>query len=425
MPAATVFQIVVAVILSLSGSLIALAYFRNVRLERPPIGAFNARDLSVLAVFIVALPVLYLVLPPGVLTGFLVLTFMSALMIALRPLVSTRVLWIAIPVLLVANLLVTRSMNDISGGLQLYWLLTSLVVMIAAVAIANLYVQGGLQLRHIAWFTLFLAAYDIFFTNVVALTPALAISLQGRPLDPSVGFAANGYNANIGLGDMLVFCMYAIAAYKGFGRRGVLVSLPVIVVFGAIGPSVTPLLVPGLFGTTAAAFVPVMTVFGPAAFLGYLWLSRTRPERSGVQWISEQAARLGRSVPARRRGVGFALPTAGLASLVLATLLWSGDTVTTSAAAPPPGEAARSGATVVMKNVAFSPRTTTVKVGETVTWVNEDRIAHDVVATSGATFDSDTFGPGKTFAFRAAKPGTIAYVCTLHQGMNGTLTITR
>ncbi len=112
MPAATRFQIVVAIVGSLTGALCALAYFRNVRLERPPIGAFNTRDLSVLACFIVSLPLLYLVVPAGVLTGFLVITFMSALMIALRPIVSTRLLWIAIPVLLVANLLVTRSMSD-------------------------------------------------------------------------------------------------------------------------------------------------------------------------------------------------------------------------------------------------------------------------------------------------------------------------
>jgi len=112
MPAATRFQIIVAIVGSLTGALCALAYFRNVRLERPPIGAFNARDLCVLACFIVSLPLLYLVVPAGVLTGFLVLTFMSALMIALRPIVSTRLLWIAIPVLLVANLLVTRSMSD-------------------------------------------------------------------------------------------------------------------------------------------------------------------------------------------------------------------------------------------------------------------------------------------------------------------------
>ncbi|HEX8158726.1 MAG TPA: hypothetical protein VF526_15180 [Solirubrobacteraceae bacterium] len=78
----------------------------------------------------------------------------------------------------------------------------------------------------------------------------------------------------------------------------------VIVVFGAAGPSVTPLLAPGLFGTTAAALVPVMTVFGPAAFLSYIWLSRTAAERGGAQWLAEQAPRLARSVAARRPARG-------------------------------------------------------------------------------------------------------------------------
>jgi plastocyanin len=425
MPAATQFQIVVAIVGSLSGALLALAYFRRVRLERPPIGAFNTRDLTVLACFIVTLPVLYLVVPPGVLTGFLVVTFMSALMIALRPLVPTRVLWVAIPVLLIANLLVTRSVTEIEGGLQIYWLLTSVVVMIAAVGIGNLYVQGGLTLRHVAWFTIFLAIYDVFFTNVIALTPDLAISLQGRPLDPSIGFASWGYNANVGLGDMLVFCMYAAAAYKGYGRRGALVALFVIAVFGAVGPSVTPLLFPGLFGTTAAAFVPVMTVFGPAAFASHLWLSRTARERSGVQWLADQAARMtGPARTGRRPSTGFALPVGGLAALVVATLLWSGETTPTIAAAPDPGTETAT-TRIVMKDVAFSPRDAKVKIGDAITWVNADRIPHDVTATSGATFKSGTFGQGETYVFRPSRPGTIAYVCTLHQGMNATLTVTR
>ncbi len=378
MNAATQFQIVVALAFSLSSALCALAYFRFVRLERPPIGAFNSRDLCVLACFIVALPPLYLALPGGVVTGFLVLTFMSALMIALRPLASTRLLWIAIPALLIANLLVTRSMNELGGGLQIYWVLTSIVVMIAAVGIGNLYVQGGLELRHVAWFSLFLAVYDIFFIKVVSLTPLLAISLQARPLDPAVGFAVADFNANVGLGDMLVFCMYAVAAQKGFGRRGARLSLVVIIVFGAVAPSVTPLLFPGLFGTTAAAFVPVMTVFGPAAFLSYLWLSRTAPERSTAQWISEQVAGLARTAPTR---TGLALPTAGLLSLALATVLWSGETATTRAAAPAPPQAAPRTDMVVMRNVAFSPDAATARVGRTVTWVNRDRVPHDVVLT--------------------------------------------
>jgi plastocyanin len=76
-----------------------------------------------------------------------------------------------------------------------------------------------------------------------------------------------------------------------------------------------------------------------------------------------------------------------------------------------------------MKNVAFSPRDATVAVGGTVTWTNEDRVPHNVIATSGATFASKNFGLGETYTFRATKPGTIAYVCTLHQGMDGTLTV--
>jgi len=423
---ATSFQIIVGIVGSMTGALCALAYFRHVRLERPPIGAFNARDLAVLGCFILALPPLYLAVPVGVLTGFLAVTFMAALMIALRPLVSTRVLWIAVPGLLIANILETRSMNEFAGGLQIYWLLTTLIVGIAAVGIGNLYVQGGLQLRHIAWFTLFLAVCDIFFTNVVALTPLLAISLQGRPLDPSIGFAASGFNANVGLGDMLIFCMYTTAAYKGFGRRGALLSLFVIVVFGAVGPSVIPLLAPGLFGTTAAAFVPVMTVFGPAAFASYLWLSRTLPERSGAQWIIEQAARLDRSARGPRPRVGFALPAGGLAALALAVALWSGETaVSPSPASASPDAATKLESAVVMKNVAFSPRAAKVEVGDTVTWINHDRVPHDVVASSGATFDSGTFGQGEKFEYRPTRPGTIAYVCTLHQGMNGTLTVMR
>jgi plastocyanin len=127
----------------------------------------------------------------------------------------------------------------------------------------------------------------------------------------------------------------------------------------------------------------------------------------------------------RRPRVGLALPSAGLLALVLATALWSGDTTTTNAASPPPTTTARLNGAIAMNSVAFSPRATTVAVGQTVTWVNEDRVPHDVVATSGATFHSETFRQGETFKFRATRPGTIAYVCSLHQGMNGTLTVTR
>ena len=82
MPAETAFQIAVGVVGSLLGSMCALAYFRRVRLERPAVGTFNGRDLVVLACFIVALPVPYLLVGATVLTGFLVVTFLAVLEMA-------------------------------------------------------------------------------------------------------------------------------------------------------------------------------------------------------------------------------------------------------------------------------------------------------------------------------------------------------
>jgi hypothetical protein len=95
----TVFSIIVEVTGALITAAAALFYFRHVRLQRPPLGVFNARDLCILLILIVVLPLLYLVLPGEVLTAFLVLTFLSALYLALRPFLSVPVL---LPVIIVA-----------------------------------------------------------------------------------------------------------------------------------------------------------------------------------------------------------------------------------------------------------------------------------------------------------------------------------
>jgi plastocyanin len=83
------------------------------------------------------------------------------------------------------------------------------------------------------------------------------------------------------------------------------------------------------------------------------------------------------------------------------------------------------GVKVDMQNIAFSPSSVTVKVGQTVTWVNKDSVQHNVTTQSGASFKSKNFGQGGTYAFKVTKPGTIKYVCTLHPGMDGTLIVTK
>ena len=76
-----------------------------------------------------------------------------------------------------------------------------------------------------------------------------------------------------------------------------------------------------------------------------------------------------------------------------------------------------------MKDLKFHPASARVSVGQKVTWTNDESIPHDVKATSGADFKSDTFGKGGTFSFTPTKAGKIDYVCTLHPGMDGTLDV--
>jgi plastocyanin len=102
----------------------------------------------------------------------------------------------------------------------------------------------------------------------------------------------------------------------------------------------------------------------------------------------------------------------------------SGSSGTSSAPASTSAAAGGGGAvTIKMQNIAFDPKSTTVKVGQKVTWVNDDTVDHNVTANSGADFKSKDFGKGATFSFTPTKAGTIKYVCTIHPGMTATLTV--
>src|SRR3954468_2359888 len=98
----------------------------------------------------------------------------------------------------------------------------------------------------------------------------------------------------------------------------------------------------------------------------------------------------------------------------------------TAAGSPPPAAGSQPGAApgaVSMKGLRFHPDQTTVRVGQKVTWTNDDNVVHNVTATGGAKFMSQAYGPGKTYSFTPRKGGTISYVCTLHPGMNGKLVV--
>jgi plastocyanin len=97
-------------------------------------------------------------------------------------------------------------------------------------------------------------------------------------------------------------------------------------------------------------------------------------------------------------------------------------TSTPAAAAPAAGAGT---VAVSMKNIQFSPKSVTAKVGQTIKWTNGDSVDHNVTATSGETFKSKNFAQGATYAYKLDKAGTIKYVCTIHPGMDGTIIVTK
>jgi plastocyanin len=84
------------------------------------------------------------------------------------------------------------------------------------------------------------------------------------------------------------------------------------------------------------------------------------------------------------------------------------------------------GSTVAIKNFAFSPATLKVTAGTTVTWTNQDTDAHTVTSSgAGGPLHSAALATRATYSYRFTKPGTYAYLCTIHPFMTATVEVTR
>lgn len=65
-----------------------------------------------------------------------------------------------------------------------------------------------------------------------------------------------------------------------------------------------------------------------------------------------------------------------------------------------------------------------VKSGTTVTWTNDDSVAHTVTSDTGSVLNSSSIAPGQSFSFTFTTPGTYAYHCAIHPGMKATIVVT-
>lgn len=85
---------------------------------------------------------------------------------------------------------------------------------------------------------------------------------------------------------------------------------------------------------------------------------------------------------------------------------------------------ATTGKSVVIRNIAFSPAKLAVSRGATVTFRFQDGDTnHNVTSVGTKRFKSSPTKGSGTYRVRFTRAGTYRYVCTLHIGMKGSVTV--
>lgn len=79
--------------------------------------------------------------------------------------------------------------------------------------------------------------------------------------------------------------------------------------------------------------------------------------------------------------------------------------------------------TIVISNFMFMPMDLTVAPGTKITVRNDDGATHTLTGANKA-FDTGDIKPGGTATITApGKPGSYAYICDIHQFMQGTIVV--
>jgi plastocyanin len=71
---------------------------------------------------------------------------------------------------------------------------------------------------------------------------------------------------------------------------------------------------------------------------------------------------------------------------------------------------------------AYEPNPIELRVLGSVSWINDDRIAHSVTAIEGE-FDSGIMQPDETFDYTFGRLGGFDYYCMLHPSMIGRMAV--
>ncbi|KAA2262674.1 hypothetical protein F0L68_12320 [Solihabitans fulvus] len=257
-----------SVLVTLAGcvALVALSlfYLRRWRIERPPIGVVNLRDIVIMSVVLVLIPPLYLRLPSFGVIAVLALVFTVVLSTVLRPVLGQKASWL-VALALVGVEIAHRSLA-----------LNDVLVLLVLIGAANLWVQSGMRARDVAVFAAGLTVYDALATLVFPTMVDFFGKLATLPLTPVLGWGSGSAGMAVGMGDLLVVVLWTLTLTKSR-------SLAAGLVGGALGLTALAALMLVLYLGWVNRGLPAMILLGPLILVQYAVLRR-RPERTWAEY---------------------------------------------------------------------------------------------------------------------------------------------
>jgi hypothetical protein len=254
--------------------LLGWAFFGRYRVNRPPIGVLSLGDVVFMLGAIVTIPFLYLVLPIWIVAGLLGFVTLSAVYMALEPVVARPAAALLLTLALAAADVITIA-SGVGELRSLSLVVNNFVMLVVVIGIANLWAQSGMRARDAVILGSGLMVYDFIATAQLPLMADLSARLDGLPFAPRVAWPVADSLLSIGLGDLLLATVFPLIMWKAFGRPAGLVA--VALALAAIG---TLLMLP------LQTIFPVMAVLGPLMIVQYAFWRRLGAERTTRQYRS-------------------------------------------------------------------------------------------------------------------------------------------
>lgn len=289
----------------------ALVYHAKLRMPRPAIGVYNRSDILIMSLLVVVMPILYVRISGVLVSVFFGLMCYVALQVALAPLARGRASWLIAAALCAADVVCTEW-----AGPHGAMVVNDVVIGIAVIGAANLWVQSGMRSVHIAWFAAFLAVYDLVATSLTSSTEDFIHRVHGIAFAPEWVFTLGHDPVAIGLGDLLLLSVFPLAAHRSFGVvAGIAAAVVGVAVVAAYALAYR-------YGVLHGA-APVLTVLGPLVLVQHhVWIRLRAHERTTGDWrrhgepaaegaLAEEEIRDADSVPPPDGPEGFWVAVAG------------------------------------------------------------------------------------------------------------------